>query len=132
MKTKFLSLAVALLLSNFIFAQFHLGIRGGANIVKIDGKSFKEEFSYGYNVGGFAEIGLGKKFSLQPGVDFNQYSTTLDSKFYYQPLSLSFYLRPEYSIGKFYIQPQLILDYYFPASDKQFSSFFSLNTGFIF
>jgi len=56
----------------------------------------------------------------------------LDNKFYYQPLSLSFYLRPEYSIGKFYIQPQLILDYYFPATDKQFSSFFSLSTGFIF
>ena len=56
----------------------------------------------------------------------------LDSKFYYQPLSLSFYLRPEYSIGKFYIQPQLVFDYYFPATEKRFSSFFSLSTGFIF
>jgi hypothetical protein len=81
MKTRILGLAVALLISNLIFAQFHLGIKGGANIVKIDGKSFKEQFRYGYNVGGFAEIGLGKKFTLIPGVDFNQYSTTLDSSY---------------------------------------------------
>ena len=30
------------------------------------------------------------------------------------------------------VQPQMILDYYFPASDKQFTSFFSVSTGFIF
>jgi len=56
----------------------------------------------------------------------------LDGRFYYQPLSLTIYLRPEYAIGKFYFQPQFILDYYFPASDRQFNSFFSLNAGVIF
>jgi hypothetical protein len=56
----------------------------------------------------------------------------LDNYVYFQPISLTFYLRTEYSIGKFYIQPQLILDYYFPASDKKFTSLVSLNTGFIF
>ena len=58
-------------------AQFHIGVKGGANINKIDGSSFSEQFSYGYHLGGFAEIGLGRKFAIQPEVLFNQYSTTV-------------------------------------------------------
>lgn len=56
----------------------------------------------------------------------------LDNKLYFQPLALTFYLKTEYSIGKFYIQPQLILDYYFPATEKQFSGLVSVSGGFIF
>jgi hypothetical protein len=81
MKTKLLSLALALLISQLMMAQFHVGFKAGANIVKVDGKSFKEEFRYGYNLGGFAEIGLTPKLSFQPEVMFNQYSTTLDSNY---------------------------------------------------
>ena len=62
-------------------AQFHVGLRVGTNLSKIDGKSFKQEFQYGYLLGGFAEIGLGNKFFLQPEVLFNQYTSTLDSNF---------------------------------------------------
>jgi hypothetical protein len=111
MKTKILSLAIAVLISNFIFAQFHLGIKGGANIVKIDGKSFKEQFSYGYNVGGFAEIGLGKKFSLQPGVDFNQYATTLDSN--YKSIYQNVINSQQAKVKLNYLSIPLILDYKF-------------------
>jgi len=64
-----------------LMAQFHIGIKGGANITKIDGKSFKDEFAYGYHLGGFMELGLGSKFSLQPEVLFNQYASTVDSNF---------------------------------------------------
>ena len=82
MKTKlFIPLLAALLFSQFAMAQFHIGIKGGANISKVDGKSFKDEFRYGYHVGGFAEIGLGSKFGIQPEVLFNQYTTTLDSNY---------------------------------------------------
>jgi hypothetical protein len=63
---------------------------------------------------------------------YNSDNVSLDDKIYFQPLSLTFYLRTEYAIGKFYIQPQMILDYYFPASDKRFSALFSVNTGFMF
>jgi hypothetical protein len=56
----------------------------------------------------------------------------LDNKVYFQPLALTFYLKTEYSIGKFYIQPQLILDYYFPATEKQFTGLVSVSGGFIF
>ena len=81
MKTKLITLLATLLLSNFIMAQFHVGIKGGVNISKVDGKAFKEEFKYGYHLGGFAEIGLGRKIQLLPEVIFNQYSTTLDSNY---------------------------------------------------
>ncbi|HVZ55807.1 MAG TPA: porin family protein [Chitinophagaceae bacterium] len=81
MKTKILSLAVVLLVSQTMMAQFHIGVKAGANITKVDGESFKKEFRYGYHLGAFAEIGLGNKFILQPEVLFNQYSTTLDSNY---------------------------------------------------
>ena len=56
----------------------------------------------------------------------------LDRDTTFQPLSLTLYLRTEYSIGKFFIQPQLLLDYYFPGEDKNFTALFSVNTGFMF
>jgi hypothetical protein len=81
MKVKLLTLAAVLLVSQTLMAQFHIGIKAGVNVGKVDGKSFNHEFKYGYHLGAFAEIGLGKKFSLQPEVIFNQYATTLDSNY---------------------------------------------------
>ena len=81
MKTKLLLLFAAFFVSAAGMAQFHLGVKGGANITKVDGKSFKDEFRYGYHLGGFAEIRMGNKFVLQPEVLFNQYATRLDSSF---------------------------------------------------
>lgn len=80
MKAKFLfPLMAAMFVSSSLMAQFHIGFKGGTNITKVDGQSFKDKFSYGYHLGAFAEIGLGGKFGLQPEVLFNQYSTTVDS-----------------------------------------------------
>lgn len=81
MKTKLLLLFAAVFVSAASMAQFHLGIKGGANITKVEGKSFRDEFRYGYHLGGFAEIRMGNKFVLQPEVLFNQYATRLDSNF---------------------------------------------------
>jgi hypothetical protein len=81
MKTKLLSLFATLLFTQAIMAQFHIGVKGGANIIKIDGKSFQQEFRYGYHAGGFAEIGFRSKFGIQPEVLFSQYSTRIDSNF---------------------------------------------------
>ncbi len=81
MKAKFSVLIICVLLAQASFAQFRLGIKGGANITKVDGKSFRDEFRYGYHLGGFAEIGLGKKWAIQPEVLFNQYQTRVDSSF---------------------------------------------------
>ncbi|HET6769390.1 MAG TPA: porin family protein [Chitinophagaceae bacterium] len=83
MKTKLAIMAVALLAMQAASAQFRLGPKAGANLVKVDGKSFKDEFRYGYHLGGFAEIVItqDKKLSIQPEVLFSQLSTTLDSNF---------------------------------------------------
>jgi hypothetical protein len=56
----------------------------------------------------------------------------LDDKIDFQPLSLTLYLRGEYSIGKFFIQPQFLVDYYFPATSNNFTSLFSVNLGLVF
>ena len=83
MKTKLAIMAIALLTMQAASAQFRIGAKAGANLVKVEGKSFSDEFRYNYHLGGFAEIGLtrDKKLTLQPEVLFNQYSTTLDSNF---------------------------------------------------
>jgi len=81
MKTKLLSLFALVLISQASMAQFHLGIKGGANISKVNGKSFKDEFRYGYALGGFMEVRMGNHFVLQPEVLFNQYATKLDSNY---------------------------------------------------
>ncbi len=81
MKAKLLTLALFTLVFSAAHSQFHLGIKGGANINKLTGKSFKDEFSFGYHLGGFAEIGLGKKFSIQPEVLFNQINQDTSSEF---------------------------------------------------
>jgi hypothetical protein len=81
MKTKLLALSAFLFISGAAMAQFHLGVKGGANIMKVDGKSFKDEFRYGYAVGGFMELRLGNHFVLQPEVLFNQYALKLDSNY---------------------------------------------------
>lgn len=74
MKKKSLTLlAVALALTTFSFAQgFHLGFKGGANILKVDGKSFSDEFQFGYHLGAFAEININQKWGIQPELLWNQ------------------------------------------------------------
>ncbi len=81
MKTKLLALLSLVLLTQAAMAQFHLGVKGGVNITKVDGKAFKDEFRYGYHLGGFAEIGLGGKLGIQPEVLWSQNQTRVDSSF---------------------------------------------------
>ena len=63
---------------------------------------------------------------------YNSESVFLDDQLKFQPLSLTMFLRTEYSIGKFFIQPQLVFDYYFPTEQENFSTLFSINLGMIF
>lgn len=64
----------AVLVSNA--QSFHLGLKGGADLHKIDGSSFKDQFNAGYHAGAFAEIGLPGKIGLQPEAYFSQVNTT--------------------------------------------------------
>jgi hypothetical protein len=81
MKTKLVLLIALAVFSQVSFAQFNVGVKVGANLSKVDGKSFKEEFRYGYNLGGFAIIGLGEKLAFQPEIIYNQLQTKVDSNF---------------------------------------------------
>ncbi len=82
MKTKLISFAFMLFICSVSFSQgLTFGIKGGASINKLTGKSFKEEFSFGYHVGAFATLGMGKKFSLQPEFLFNQIDVDTASNF---------------------------------------------------
>jgi len=61
--------------------SFHLGVKGGANIVKIDGQSFNDEFKFGYSLGGFAELNFSKTWGIQPELLWNQSKTTTSNDF---------------------------------------------------
>lgn len=81
MKLKLLVLSAAIICTQAVFAQFHVGFKAGSNVTKIEGKSFKDEFKSGYVLGGFAEIKLSQKLFLQPEILYNQYNTKLDSNY---------------------------------------------------
>lgn len=82
MKTKLLSLAIVLVTCTYCLSQgLTFGIKGGASINKLTGRSFKEEFSFGYHIGVFATLGMGGKLSLQPEVLLNQVNTDTASSF---------------------------------------------------
>jgi len=82
MKTKLISLVFMLFIFSVSFSQgLTFGIKGGTSINKLAGKSFKEEFSFGYHVGVFATLGMGGKLSLQPEVLLNQVNTDTASNF---------------------------------------------------
>ncbi|MEO8719774.1 MAG: porin family protein [Ginsengibacter sp.] len=81
MKTKLIPVFALLFISSSLFSQgLTFGIKGGANLGKISGQSFKNEFTLGYHVGAFATIG-GKKWSVQPEVLFSQISSDTATNF---------------------------------------------------
>src|SRR5690606_5773085 len=42
------------------------GPKVGANLNKVSGKSFNEEFTFGYQVGAFVELNFSKRLGIQP------------------------------------------------------------------
>jgi len=58
-----------------------IGIKAGADINKIDGESFKQAFSYGYQVGAFAQINVNNKWGVQPEVILSQVNVDTSSNF---------------------------------------------------
>ena len=75
MKTKIIPVIVLLFFSSSLFSQgLTFGIKAGANMGKITGHSFKDEYNLGYHAGAFVTIG-GKKWAIQPEVLFNQVNT---------------------------------------------------------
>ncbi len=63
---------------------------------------------------------------------YNTDNITLDNNLYFQPISLTAFIKTEYSKGIFFIQPQLMVDYYFPARANNISTSFIINAGILF
>jgi hypothetical protein len=78
MKTKSVLLSVTLIMVMAVAANaqgFQLGVKGGANLVQEQGRSFDNGFRFGYSLGGFAEIKFTKNWGIQPELLWNEYST---------------------------------------------------------
>ena len=58
---------------------FHIGAKGGVNINQVQGRSFNDQFQYAYAFGGFVEIGISKKWGIQPELLWSQSKTTTSS-----------------------------------------------------
>lgn len=121
MKTKLSVLLALVLFTQAAMAQFHLGIKGGVNITKVNGEAFRDEFRYGYHLGGFAELGLGGRLGIQPEVLWSQYQTRVDSSFsdvYQNSLKISNYKDVKLN----YLTIPILLNY-------KLGSFMSLQAG---
>ncbi len=53
---------------------FRFGARGGVNINKISGQSYKQGFNYNFQAGVFLQFNFSSRFGLQPEVNFVQTS----------------------------------------------------------
>ncbi|WP_121355184.1 hypothetical protein [Flavisolibacter nicotianae] len=63
---------------------------------------------------------------------YNTQDVSFDNNLYFQPLSLTAYVKTEYSRGKLSLQPQVLFDYYFPATKKALTTSFLLNASLLF
>jgi hypothetical protein len=54
---------------------FRFGAKGGVNVNKITGKSYKEGFNYNFQAGVFLQFNFSRTFGLQPEVNFVQTSS---------------------------------------------------------
>lgn len=82
-----LSLCFIIALSAAVSAQsLHVGVKAGANLGKIDGESFKQEYNLGYLLGAYINLGINKNIGIQPELLFTQTNTKIDSGFqFYKP-----------------------------------------------
>jgi len=78
MKTK-ICIIIAVLLSltavNSYSQGFELGVRLGANMSKVDGKAFDEEYRLGYNIGAYSQIKLSEAWGVQPELLWSNINT---------------------------------------------------------
>lgn len=82
MRFKWLFFTICMIAVSPAFSQgLDLGIKGGVNMGKLTGKAFKEEFTFGYQLGAFATVSLGGRVALQPEVLFTQTNLDTASRF---------------------------------------------------
>ncbi len=54
---------------------FRIGAKGGVNVNKISGQSYKQGFKYNFQAGVFLQFNFSRRFGIQPEVNFVQSSS---------------------------------------------------------
>ncbi|MBD0332585.1 MAG: hypothetical protein ICV66_08010 [Chitinophagaceae bacterium] len=62
----------------------------------------------------------------------NSKNVNLDQQTKFQPLALSAIIKTNLTYHKFFVQPQVVVDYYFPATENNLSTLLGISTGFLF
>jgi len=86
-----------------------------------------QTFGFNQTINTYSSLLNQKKNEFLPSENNN-----LDQRMEFQPLSISASVKSELTIGKYFIQPQFMVNYYLPVPEKNISTAFALNTGFIF
>jgi hypothetical protein len=84
MKKLFFAVAVLLLAAvSTVNAQklLRFGLKGGANLGKLEGEGFQDGFKLGYHLGGFAQVNLIKGFGVQGELIFSSTKTKTTDDF---------------------------------------------------
>ncbi|WP_295122130.1 porin family protein [uncultured Chitinophaga sp.] len=85
MKKQLFSLAVLMFMTiasaSAQSGLLHFGLKGGANLGKLDGKGYKDGFNLGYHIGGFAQINFHKGFGVQGELVFSSGTVKTTSSF---------------------------------------------------
>lgn len=76
-----LSAIIALLYSEKGHSQVEFGLKAGANLGKIDGIAYRDQYKLGYQLGGFLNVNVLEKWAIQPEILFNQTNTTLTDSY---------------------------------------------------
>ncbi|MCC6289243.1 MAG: PorT family protein [Chitinophagaceae bacterium] len=76
------AITLALFIASSSSAQgIKLALHAGANMGKIDGRSFKDEYKLGYHLAVAPEIMFSSKWGIQPEVMFSQTNTSSSTQF---------------------------------------------------
>lgn len=59
--------------------SLHVGAKLGANLGKINGESFKQEYNLSYLAGVYVDLGIGKNWGIEPEILFSQTNAKIDS-----------------------------------------------------
>lgn len=73
--------ATALFMSILCYSQIHIGVKGGVNMNKLNGKNFDSDFELGYQLGGFAYYNFTDFVGVQGEVLFNQTNTKITDNY---------------------------------------------------
>ena len=75
-------ISIFLFCANAINAQsLHVGVKAGANLQKIEAVPFKDKFTFGYQAGVYAIVGLTSKVRVQPEVLFSTVNADTATQF---------------------------------------------------